>query len=137
AAEVRHQDHARPPFDQILNGRDRFSDSCIVNDPPVLQRDVEIDPDQHALPGDVDVADGGFLQRAADRGVRGQFSRSPMNTVRSTTRHEYPHSLSYQEKTLPRWSPTTIVSSASTIEECEFPLKSVDTSCSSVTARMP
>src|SRR2546423_4860280 len=60
-----------------------------------------------------------------------------MNTERSTTRHEYPHSLSYHEKTLPWRSPITIVNGASTIDELELPLKSLETSSSSVTARMP
>jgi len=114
---VRHQDHARTPFDQVLDGRDRLSDPGIVDDPAALERDVEIDANQHALAGDVDVANRGFLQRAAQRDVGSQFSRSPMNTVRSTTRQEYPHSLSYQAKTLPWRSPTTIVSGASTIDE--------------------
>ena len=117
AAEVGEQNDARLPFDEVLNSRNRLADPGIVDDPAVLHRDVEIDADQHALPGDVHVADGDFLQRPADRGVRGQFSRSPMNTVRSTTRHEYPHSLSYQLKTLPWRSPITMVNGASTIDE--------------------
>jgi len=87
-AEVRHQDDACVALDEVLNGRNRLADSGIVDDPAALHRDVEVDADQHALTGDVDVADSGFLQRAAQGGVRGQFSRSPMNTVRSTTRHE-------------------------------------------------
>ena len=60
-----------------------------------------------------------------------------MKTARSTTRQEYPHSLSYQLKTFPWRSPTTIVSGASTIDEFELPLKSLETNYSSVTARMP
>ncbi len=112
AAEVRDHDHPRIAFDQVLDGWDRLPDPGIVDDPAVLCGDIEVDADQHAPAGDVDVANRGFLQRpAADRLLRlglrvlprvgSQFSRSPMNTVRSTTRQEYPHSLSYQAKTLP------------------------------------
>src|SRR4030088_1669031 len=102
-AEMRDQDHARASLEQVLDGRDRLPNPGIVDDPAVLDRDVEVDAYQDALARNVDVTNGGLLQRSADRMCRlvgGQFSRSPMNTVRSTTRQEYPHSLSYQEKTL-------------------------------------
>src|SRR4029077_1699084 len=99
--EVGNQDHARAPFDQVLDGRDRLPDSGIVDDPAVVDRDVEIDAHEHPLASDVDVADRGLMEPAAMADVGSQFSRSPMNTVRSTTRQEYPHSLSYQAKTLP------------------------------------
>src|ERR1700704_1041851 len=82
-AEVRDQDHARTAFEEVRYGLDRLANAGIVGDPPVLDRNVEIDSNQDTLAGDVDVADGGFLERAADRGVRGQFSRSPMKTVRA------------------------------------------------------
>src|SRR5262249_48380377 len=52
--------------------------------------------------------------------------------TRSASRQEYPHSLSYQETTLTRLPPTEIVSSAEKIEECVLPLRSVETSGSSV-----
>src|SRR5207248_7566857 len=48
--------------------------------------------------------------------------------MRSRTRHEYPHSLSYQEMTLMQLPLTTRVIGASTIEERESPLKSDETS---------
>ena len=88
AAKMRDEDEAGAPFDQVLNRRDRLADAGVVDDAAVLQGDIEIDAHQHPLAGDVDVANGGFVERPADRGVRGQFSRSPMYTVRSTTRHE-------------------------------------------------
>ena len=43
-------------------------------------------------------------------------------------RFEKPHSLSYQLWTSTRSPPTTWVWAASTIDECELPMKSVDTS---------
>src|SRR5215472_2664693 len=55
-----------------------------------------------------------------------------MKLIRSRTREEYPHSLSYQEITFTQLPPTTIVQGASTIDDRESPLKSDDTnSCSS------
>src|SRR5580704_11060318 len=60
-----------------------------------------------------------------------------MRFTRSTTRHEYPHSLSYQASTLTVRSPSSIVDGASKIDECGSWRKSIDTSSSSLTARMP
>src|SRR5579863_9684486 len=57
--------------------------------------------------------------------------------IRSRTRLEYPHSLSYQEITFTRLPPTTIVLGESTIEERESPLKSDDTSSSVSNPRYP
>ena len=88
AAKVGHQDHTRAALDQVLNRRDGFSDSGVVDDSSVLEGNVEIDPHEDASARNVDVTDGGFVKSAAGRGVRGQFSRSPMKTARSTTRQE-------------------------------------------------
>src|SRR5262249_47545538 len=63
-------------------------------------------------------------------------SFSATNRVRSSRRCEYASSLSYQAITLTR-SPVTVVSGALTVDECRSPLKSHDTSGSSLTARMP
>src|SRR5690348_8410189 len=55
-----------------------------------------------------------------------------MKSIRSRTRQEYPHSLSYQAITLTQFPATTMVRSESTIEDRESPLKSAETnSCSS------
>src|SRR5947199_10823126 len=48
-----------------------------------------------------------------------------------------PHSLSYQLTTLARCASSINVRGASTIDECESPRKSDDTSSSWLTARMP
>jgi hypothetical protein len=61
ATKMRHQDHARAALGQVLDGRDCLADARIVDDPAALHWNVEIDADQHALTGDVDVADRGFL----------------------------------------------------------------------------
>src|SRR3989449_5760305 len=60
-----------------------------------------------------------------------------MKRTRSRTRDEYPHSLSYQASTLIRLPSTNAVDGRSTIDECGFPLKSEETSSSSVASRMP
>ena len=52
---------------------------------------------------------------------------SARRSARSTTRLEYPHSLSYQEITLTRFPPSTWSTPASKIEECGFPMMSVET----------
>src|ERR1700733_3402299 len=57
--------------------------------------------------------------------------------IRSRTRQEYPHSLSYQEITFTQLPPTTRVIGESTIEEKELPLKSDDTNSCSSYARYP
>src|SRR6267142_4277678 len=60
-----------------------------------------------------------------------------MNLIRSRTRQEYPHSLSYQERILIIVPLITFVYSASTIDECELPLKSTETRGSSQNSRIP
>src|ERR1700676_40522 len=57
--------------------------------------------------------------------------------IRSRTRQEYPHSLSYHEITLTQLPPTTRVMGASTMEERESPLKSDETSSFSSNPREP
>src|SRR5205823_5425366 len=57
--------------------------------------------------------------------------------VRSRRRLEYPNSLSYQASTFTRLPSTMAVDGKSTIDECGLPLKSLDTSSSSVASRMP
>src|ERR1700681_2211224 len=60
-----------------------------------------------------------------------------MNLIRSRHRQEYPHSLSYHASTFTQRSPTTLVYPESTMDEFELPLKSADTSSSSVYPRIP
>jgi len=78
AAEVRHQDHPGAAAHQVLDRRQRLADPGVVLDAAILDRDVEVDAEEHALPGDVDIADGGFLEGPAGRSLADQFSRSPM-----------------------------------------------------------
>src|SRR5262249_55872673 len=71
----------------------------------------------------------------ARRGRR--YSDPAMYRIRSRTRQEYPHSLSYHARTLTMLPSTTAVDGRSTMDECGSPLKSMETSSSSVTSRMP
>src|SRR6185437_4745977 len=57
--------------------------------------------------------------------------------MRSRTREEYPHSLSYQEMTFTQFPPTTRVMGASTIDERPSPLKSEETSSFASYPRYP
>ena len=61
-----------------------------------------------------------------------QRSPRPMSRATSRMRFEKPHSLSYQERTLMKLPSRTRVSSASKIDENAVPLKSVETSGSSL-----
>src|SRR4026207_2011972 len=60
-----------------------------------------------------------------------------MYLIRSRTRHAQPHSLSYHESTFNIRPPITFVYSASTIDEFELRLKSIDTNGSSQKSRIP
>src|SRR3954470_22567487 len=51
-----------------------------------------------------------------------------MNVIRSRTRQEYPHSLSYHAITFTQLPATTSVIGESTMDEKELPLKSEETS---------
>src|SRR5204863_1405483 len=65
------------------------------------------------------------------------YNFAATNLIKSRHRHEYPHSLSYHARTFTHLSPTTFVYSESTIDEFELPLKSAETSSSSVYPRIP
>src|SRR5205807_4678163 len=58
-------------------------------------------------------------------------------STKSRQLQEKPHSLSYHATTLTQFVPTTCVYATSTIAEFGFPRKSIETSSSSLRARMP
>ncbi len=103
--EVRAEDHARAGLAQRRDRRQRRADARVVADHAVLDRDVEVDAAEHAPAGE--------LQR-----VQAARERAGHRTlvIRSTSRFEKPHSLSYQEMTL-AWRPCAIVSLESKIDE--------------------
>ena len=61
-AEVRADDHlGRVALEEQLEGRQRGPDPRVVGDLAILERDVQVGADEHALPGDLRVAtDRGF-----------------------------------------------------------------------------
>src|SRR5438094_10086780 len=63
AAEMGDHDHARTALDQVLDGRERLADPSVVDDVAVLDRDGERAADHRSLARDLDVANGGFLER--------------------------------------------------------------------------
>src|SRR5438552_17244794 len=56
--------------------------------------------------------------------------------IKSRIRFEYPHSLSYHARILCMWGSTERVNVVSRIDECASPLKSTETSCSSLYDRI-
>ena len=75
-------------------------------DPATLERNVQIGADEDALAGDVGLADR----------ARELHGRQRSRWTRSTSRELYPHSLSYQAKTLTS-GPLTIVRLESKVAE--------------------
>src|SRR6202035_6136567 len=61
----------------------------------------------------------------------------PMRAAASTMRFEKPHSLSYHDSTRQKRLPITAVCVRSKVELCESWLKSLDTTSSLTTPRMP
>ena len=120
--EMAGEDDGGAAIERVSNRRQRRRDPRVVGDPAVLQRNVEVDANEDALALEVEVL---------DRELR---HYSPFLTSirrRSTHRLEYPHSLSYHERTFTKSPSITFVYGASTIDEFAFPLKSIDTSSSS------
>src|SRR5262249_55097458 len=61
SAQMAHRDDGRSLSKQVQNGRQSGADAAVVGDVPVLlvERDVEVDADQHLLAGQVaEVTDG-------------------------------------------------------------------------------
>ena len=109
-----------PALAQRDDRRQRRADARVVRDRPVVQRHVEVDAAEHPAAGD--------LQRiqAAREGAGHRYL-----VIRSTSRFEKPHSLSYQEMTF-AWRPCAIVSFESKIDEYGLPTMSCETISSSV-----
>jgi hypothetical protein len=69
--EVRHQDRLRAT--EVLDGRQTFADARVVGDGDLavalFSRNVEIDPDQDALPADLEIAEGKLAHWERSNGV--------------------------------------------------------------------
>src|SRR5690606_24053090 len=55
-AQVRREDHRRALLEGVPDGRQRRADARVVTNQPVLDRDVEVDPDEHAATVEREVA---------------------------------------------------------------------------------
>src|SRR6267142_1602663 len=119
-------DARRVSLEDFLNRRQRLPDAEIVCNDAVFNRNVQIRAQQDALSLDVDV-----VERSQPH-----YNLEPISFTRSTSRFEYPHSLSYQPSTF-TWSPSAMVESPSRMHECGSPTMSLETIGSSVYRRIP
>ena len=56
--EVRREDHRRAVLQRVRDGGQRRPHPRVVLDAPLLDRDVEVDADEDALAGEIEIADG-------------------------------------------------------------------------------
>ena len=68
----------RLALEEVAERRQRGTDARVVGDPPVLERDVQVGADEHALARDVRVANGARAVHPTARSL----------PIRSTSRHE-------------------------------------------------
>src|SRR5581483_5337562 len=121
AAEVGRHHQGGPAADEFLERRQAGPDPGVVRDRSLGEGHVVVDANEDALPRDV----AEVLEPAQPH------SRLATSSTRSTSRLEYPHSLSYQPITLATL-PMTIVDAASNVHDACDPTMSVDTIGSSV-----
>src|SRR5690606_31849378 len=119
--EVREDEHLRVLVERVTDRRQRCADARVTRDDTILNRDVQVFPDQDPLSSQVRVRHLQDLHDAFDQA-----------TVVSSMRLEKPHSLSYQASTLTSVPSITFVSVASNVAECGSWLKSMDTSGASL-----
>src|SRR5262249_13731101 len=118
---------------QPRDRRQHGGEPQVVLDVAVAQRHVAVDAHEHAgAVGDPEV----LQAREVDGHPGGCASYSPTNATRSTTRFDYPHSLSYQPSTLPG-CPCAFVSTAEETHDDGLPTMSAETSGSSVYSSTP
>ena len=120
-AQMRREHQRRAAIEELVQRRERGADAHIVGDRPVLHGDVEVHPDEDAKARDV--------AQSVERSKR--HSLDATSCTRSTSRLEYPHSLSYQPMTFTTL-PMAIVDSASNVHEAGEPTMSLETIGSSV-----
>jgi hypothetical protein len=118
--QVRGHDELAAHLQHAPERRQRLADPRVVGDVALLvERDVEVHPDEDALP----VSCRSSMERKDTRRLPQGLSPSTARaSVRSTIRLLKPHSLSYQAITLARFPSMTKVLVASTIDECGLPL---------------
>jgi hypothetical protein len=96
--EMTAHDDDRPSVSQRRDRRHRGRDAKVVLDLAVAQRHVEVDPHEDARPAPhVEVLECRELHAVT---AAPRSSRYPTKATMSTSRLEYPHSLSYQPRIL-------------------------------------
>src|SRR4029077_1361094 len=119
----REDDDPRAPVGQLADHRQAGPDPAVVGDLPgagQVQGDVQVRPQEHAAAEDLQVVDGSHYR-----------SREATSTLRSTSRLEYPHSLSEHPKTF-TLLPYAIVIDESNVQDAGEPTMSDETIGSSV-----
>src|SRR5581483_5944361 len=116
ATEVGGDHEGGPAADDLLDRRQARADAGVVRDRALGERHVVVDADEDPLAREV----AEILEPAEPH------SRLATSSTRSTSRLEYPHSLSYQPITLATLS-MTIVDAASNVHDACDPTMSVDT----------
>src|SRR3990172_3517912 len=150
-AEVGSENGRRSLPLRVADGWEERFDSRRIGDRPVREGSVQVASQKETLTTEVKVLDVELRHTDRSPTTVGEL-KSPLHcrkvrdahqsdlaisVIRSLTRQEYPHSLSYHERILTRLPSISAVEGRSTIEECGLPLKSAETSGSSTTARIP
>ena len=116
AAQMRADPDHRPAVQERAHRGKRRADARVVRDAAVLDRDVQVRAEEHALPRRIEVGDRALGHGDQAGAAAGCLSLEPTNAVMSASRQAYPHSLSYQ-LTIFTMLPRTIVSMPLTIVE--------------------
>ena len=56
--QMRGEHHGRAVIERVPDRRQRSPDARVVGDAAVLERDVEVDTDEHPLAGEIEIAKG-------------------------------------------------------------------------------
>src|SRR5689334_3587383 len=119
--QMRSQDQPRAFAQGILDCGQGFADARIVRNTAIFrERDIEVHAHENPMSFKMQVLYGKLCHvfLSCNRHYRPFFA---MKWIRSRTRQEYPHSLSYQAITFTQLPATTRVSGESTMEERSSP----------------
>jgi hypothetical protein len=81
--EVAGHDDDRALLEEVDERRQAAADPGVIGDPPVVERDVQVSPEEDALAPNIDIADRLLVKRSE---LRDRHRRAPMNAARSATR---------------------------------------------------
>ena len=75
AAEVACDDHAGLVLDQVAQSGQGLADAGVIHHDALVQGDVEVDPHQHALAGNVHILDGLLVLHVASSSFKGDTAK--------------------------------------------------------------